>query len=980
MRLSRLWLVAGACLLCGVGNRCYAAAVESVTTLDLSGDWDFAYRAPATVKTQPTQAYINDDSKRGEWVDAPVAAAMDVPPRSAFRTEMPVPGCWDDRFDRQQATTLWPEAKFNPSPPTAVAAASQLDGSLPFLVGTGWYRRSIDVPAEWRDRQIALHVGRVVMEAWVYVNGRMIAHHLGPSTDFEVSLTGKVELGRPNELLIAVDNTRINRIGSQIRGYAGRSGGIFGPVSLRVARSTRIMDVYVYPEAGQLQWRIELEGALDSQCNLHWKISDPQTGRSLSAGQQAANDSSVRWSSPAPGFRYWSDMHPSMYRLDIELKSSRGYLDQWRQPFGMRRLTRAGKGLLLNESPIFLRGVCDIAYYPMTCTPPGDVAWYREHIRRLKELGFNWIRCHTWVPGEPYLQAADELGMLIQVEPPKGYAMPEWRDILRACRKHPSAVIYCCGNEELLDEPKIEFLRQCAAETRQLAPDALFNSQEALRGVEYGFQGAGQVDQMGQDVVLKPYPHNPTRLAKLSEFSDVFGQFTWGMLSYGSLSGEAKLIDARLADYKPACLAHEVGICGCYLDLRLEQRYEGTRIGTDLYRAVRESLAKAGLLDRAGVYYRNSAAWQRLMLKDAMETARHCRSLAGYDYLGANDSHWHRTGYGCGVLNEFDELKAGRSVEDILSYNGPSVLLVSKQKERNVVAGQPLEREISVSWFGESGLRGALLNWSLVTGDSLVLARGQQTVARSDAGTVERLAAISAPTQHSDRPTKVTLTVELLHSSGQLRNSWDYWLFPAGDLTAPKNVSVVSELDGAVVSKLSSGARVVLLGSKPFATRPLSFQMGVAGRPDRNLATVIAKHPLMDDFPHEGYCDFQFIKMMEGAAAVQFDAMAETFSPVIEVVSSYKQIRRQAALFEWRVGEGRLLVCSLQLPDSDPAAAWFHRQLLAYAAGEKFLPRTHVSPEQLERLLQHPSATKPAEAKTDEGFDRRGQLPQWKGR
>ena len=81
------------------------------------------------------------------------------------------------------------------------------------------------------------------------------------------------------------------------------------------------------------------------------------------------------------------------------------------------------------------------------------------------------------------MQAADELGMMFQVEPPLGYAMPEWRNILRTCRKHPSVVIYCCGNEEALDEKKIEYLGQCAAELRSTAPDALFNPQKsASRG------------------------------------------------------------------------------------------------------------------------------------------------------------------------------------------------------------------------------------------------------------------------------------------------------------------------------------------------------------------------------------------------------------------------------------------------------------------------------------------------------------------
>ena len=61
----------------------------------------------------------------------------------------------------------------------------------------------------------------------------------------------------------------------------------------------------------------------------------------------------------------------------------------------------------------------------------------------------------------------------------------EWLDILHACRTHPSVVIYCCGNEELLDDDMIRYLEQMATLLRELVPDALFNPQEAMRGVEY---------------------------------------------------------------------------------------------------------------------------------------------------------------------------------------------------------------------------------------------------------------------------------------------------------------------------------------------------------------------------------------------------------------------------------------------------------------------------------------------------------------
>lgn len=919
---------------------------EPISTIDLSGEWAFAY-TPAHTESPPAE--------------------------SAFATTIPVPGCWDDRFDRAQAEKQWPNATFNPASPIVFPIREKVeDASFPFLVGTGWYCRTIDVPAEWQNRQVTLNVGRVVMEAWVYVNGHMVHHHLGHSTDFVVPLTDHLNVGQANRLVIAVDNTRTDRIGCVIRGWKGRSAGIFGPVTLRTAGTARIADLYVYPDAEILHWHVALDGNLPAGSELYWQVLDSDGKTAVAHGVQPAAEKQVRWTSDPKGMKPWSDRQPYLYQLEVCLRAGDRRLDVCRQPFGLRRLTTVGTNLRFNDRPIFLRGVCEHAYFAQSCTPPLAIDWYRNHLHVLKSIGFNWLRFHTWVPPEPYLQAADQLGFLVQVEPPRGYAMPEWQDILLACRKHPSVVIYCCGNEEQLDDAKVKFLRQCAAEQKALAPDALFNPQEALRGVEYEFTPDDRKTMVGQ-----PFPHNPARLAKLKEFSDVFTPYALGMTSYFSLTGVPSGLDSNHGIYERPCMTHELGIAGCYLDLSLEDRYKDTRIGTGLFRAARESLANAGLADRAATYYRNSAAWQRLILKDAMETVRHCRLLAGYDCLGANDSHWIRMGYGCGVLNEFDEMKPGRSVEDILSYNGESVLLVNKQRERNLQAGSMFERELSLSWFGEGTLHAAELHWTLRDTGGNVLCEHRSPVADIEPGTVTPITPIAAALPKIEQPAKATLEAQLTAPNVSIRNRWDYWIFPPASPTPASNVAVVTSIDSQTIRGLAAGQRVVLLGHKPFPTRPMTFQIGVAGRAEQNFATVIAKHPLADRFPHDGYCDWQFRSMLNGVC-VNLDALPETFDPILEVVSSYKQLHRQAALFEWRVGQGRLLVCTLQLPPSDPAAAFLQGQILSYAAGDQFQPRTEISPEKLGSLLSLGEAGSPTIAPTDQGFDQRGQLPEKK--
>src|SRR5690606_10329154 len=121
---------------------------------------------------------------------------------------------------------------------------------------------------------------------------------------------------------------------------------------------------------------------------------------------------------------------------------------------------------------------------------------------------------------------------------------------------------------------------------------------------------------------------------RLHGCADVFGQFSWGLLSYSSLRGDWRELERRFAVYRHPILSHEVGISGCYLNLELEKRYTD-RIPPTLYSGVRRLLAEAGRLRMARRYYEASAKWQNLIRKHMFETLRHCPSIAGYDHLGA---------------------------------------------------------------------------------------------------------------------------------------------------------------------------------------------------------------------------------------------------------------------------------------------------------------------------------------------------------
>ncbi|MEA4824105.1 MAG: hypothetical protein VB111_08350 [Clostridiaceae bacterium] len=903
-----------------------------MTVLDLSGAWSCAYTAP------------------GE-------AAMP----KAFPGTIRVPGYWDDQsaaFEDFSPVT-------NPDYiPVVYPMPDTPDASLPYIVGTVWYQRrfTLDEPTPCA----VLELAGVCTGVRVWANGAYVGQAFSYSVPHRFSLDGYLQKGE-NTLLLAVDNDPHGRLGCVTRGFKGFSGGITRAVTLRATGKCRIADAAAFARDEKFFTLDVLFDGDTSNAEISYKICDGL--HVLKEGNFPLDGASLRRDILSLGLARWSETDPRVYECKITLRNRDGVCDRLTVPLGLRSFRRDKTRLTLDGVPVFLRGATEHAYYPETCTPPADVETYLEKLGILKGYGFNFLRFHTSVPNEEYMTAADALGFFIQVEAPVNCDLSEWEDILRFTRRHPSVAVLCGGNEELLDEDKIAALAREARLAHTLAPATLCNPQEALRGIEYGWSDA----DMG-DCVDEPSAHNPKRLAALKTFSDVFGQFTWGFLSYGSTDGENHELDRRLAVYERPCLAHEMGIYGGYFDFSLEKRYEGTRIGTDMYAKAREYLEREGLFDRWEQFYRNSSALMASVRKQNVETARKCRLLAGFDYLGAIDYHWHRTGYPCGILSEFYEEKPYSPRAEVLSWNSPTVLLWDHCNRFTYYSGDQMECTLLVSRFDLSDLPSGTVTWMLTDAHGASEGCGITETAEVPNGSVAEVCAfrVRLPAKEG----KYTLSTVLTSEESPIRNRWTLWCFDRAEKTVPANVRVTDTLTDADVAALERGARILLTSAHPLPSEETAFQPMCAGRPHGVAASVIHPHPALDAFPHDGWCDWQFKTLLDGGTAVRYGApsapaMDAAFAPIVELVTGFKNIDRLAAVAEFGVGEGRLLICGLVLGDA-PEQVALRARLMTYLAGT-LVPAPSIAPDTLRaRIAEREQAT--SHIATDRGYDANAQV------
>ncbi len=910
--------------------------------ISLNGDWmmDCLDDIAPTVESA--------DFRSAARADASALLCGEEPKMEEFPIKNAVPAYWEDKIDDFSMTNgMYRKLGWNPqyTRQRYPQAFYVPDMCLPNVLGFLGYRRTVNVPTLDGVREVRLYFGGVQSAVSVWINGHFIGRHEGYSSSFDFAVPTEALVVGENRVTMVVSNVRL-------KGYKGRpvfgctsraandcTGGIYGDVELRLYKG-ELRDFWLTVDKDLSHFTVHTEGKTTAPTTVTLKDGK----KTVLSAEILAGGNAV--SIPTDGLTFWSPDNP--FRYTVEVSCGEQTLSR---KCGIRRLVAEGTRLLLNGEYFYARGICEHGYYPLTVHPPQDKAYFRKSIRTLKKLGFNFVRFHTTVPMAEYMEAADELGILMEPETPNNTSYEEWVDIVHHCRRFTSVVMYSSGNEMVIDDEYIEHLRACAAMVHADS-DSLFSPMSAMRGVEY-------VNTRYSDAaVLEPFHHDPVRLAKLKEFCDAFNAYSLGDASYHSMKHEAELMDYRQSVYEKPFLTHEICINGTYCDLSLKDRYNGSRIGdTELFTSVERHLAEKGVLDRAPEYYKASCAWQQLTRKHCFEKVRICNTMTGYDFLGDIDHHWHTFGYCVGLMNEFYELKPGETVENVRRYNSDTVLLAKLPQLVNYEAGTPIDAPILVSNFGKPMKKGTLC--IRVTDGKKVYLRRELRLGEIPAGEITKLYDLHMIAPKCEQPLNLKLYVNLYGEETDAENVWDLYVFPKANTTLPtkkaqkeNNTIITSEIGAReLMQELAAGKNVVLLGHGPFPTLPIYFQIALAGRTEGHLGLIVNDTPLMEPFPGNGYCGFQFRRMLEGGEVIALDLPKAPFKPHVEIVSSYKNARREAMLFEYRVGAGKLFVCALALDENDPAGRWLKQHILSYVMSEEFAPADALTFNELAEVL-----------------------------
>jgi beta-galactosidase/beta-glucuronidase len=346
-------------------------------------------------------------------------------------------------------------------------------GDVDFLTAV-WYRRSVQIPADWSGQRVLLHFGAVDHDTTVWVNDVEVARHRGGFTPFTADLGGVAE---PGEEATIVVRARDPRSGPQARGkqsvpYANaacnytRTTGIWQTVWMEPVPDMSLRRPRIVPQLASGSFAVTT-GLTQNRRGASVRVTLLSEGVEVAVQEVPADldlAPTLTLVVPQEHRRAWSVEDPHLYDLVIELRDADGeVVDSARSYAGLRSVAIDGTAIRINGRPVFQRLVLDQGYWPDTLmTSPSDEALVRD-IELSMAAGFNGARLHQKVFEERFLYHADRLGYLVWGEfgdwgaggygPDHDHQQPtasfvtQWLEALERDLSHPSIIGWCPLNE-----------------------------------------------------------------------------------------------------------------------------------------------------------------------------------------------------------------------------------------------------------------------------------------------------------------------------------------------------------------------------------------------------------------------------------------------------------------------------------------------------------------------------------------------------
>lgn len=664
----------------------------------------------------------------------------------------------------------------------------------------------------------------------------------------------------------------------------------------------------------------------------------------------------------------WSEFTPSLYRFSVSLKTDQS-VDTEQATFGLRDFKTKGRQFTMNGKTTFLRGKHDACVFPLIAHTAMDVETWRHYFQVAKQYGINHYRFHSWCPPEACFEAADIEGIYLQPELPIwgnididdtelcDYLLKEGRNLHRAYSNHASFVMFGLGNEMSGEEGLAMLIQTFKKEDNRHIYSSGSNNYLGFKGKQANedYFTTCRVGREGDK------QFNTHARASFS-FADAYDG---GYLNHTYPNSEMDFSSANVLCDVPI-ISHETGQFQVYPNYEEIKKYTGV-LKPRNFEIFKKRLEEAGMINLAYDFMMASGKWSALLYRADIEMNLRTPEWGGFQLLDLQDYPGQGSAY-VGILDAFMESKGLIAPEEWRHFCSEVVPLFCTEKFC-WTNDEALTGEVEIANYSESDLNSKQLSWTLTDSKQQVLDKGVLPL-QVKQGELAKVGTLKPAIASVRKAEKVTLALSI--DGTPYRNDYSLWIYPAADkeVAPSEDICVTDDLD-AHLKYLTEGGKVLWFPSKDkhkdqtvgglFQTDYWNYRMfrTICENLDRPVSPgtlgilTDPGHPALADFPTEFHTNWQWFPIIKQSYPMILDRLSDDYRPIVQVIDNVERNHKLGLLFEFKVGNGKLLVCmsDLKAVQDKPEARQFYRSILEYMESSAFAPSYSLSAKDLQDLF-----------------------------
>ena len=343
--------------------------------------------------------------------------------------------------------------------------------------GICWYRKTITIPKSDNDKKVFLELEAAMNYSKMYINGIEVNEHQGGYLQVIVDISKYIKAGDKNIIAVRLDNTDnlvtgpkpLNRLDFNMYGGLYRKANLFTKEKIYISHPVLANKVagggvfITYPKVSKAESVVHVKTHLVNEYKDSKSIELVQTVLRNGKVVEEIKSSDVRIEGEKDielskqitivDAKLWSPKLPNLYSLETKVLQDGKIIDKQTTRFGIREFTFDDKHqLYINGEKTFLRGVNRNQEYPYIGYALSDNAQYRD-AKKIKDGGFDYIRLSHYPQSPAFMDACDELGLVVidaimgwqfynDTEDFRNYCYKSATNLIRRDRNHPSVLAW----------------------------------------------------------------------------------------------------------------------------------------------------------------------------------------------------------------------------------------------------------------------------------------------------------------------------------------------------------------------------------------------------------------------------------------------------------------------------------------------------------------------------------------------------------